>query len=184
MGPDELTELIERDYPRLVRALALSCGDRQVAEDAVQEALVRAWERLDRGDEIRSLVGWIAVVAMNETRTVFRRSATERRAVARLEAQLATRPGIGAADASTDAAPVRLAILGLPPRQREVVVLHHLLDIGVDDTAALLGVTPGAVKNALFNGRRQLLDRLGVADDDHHDHDDRASATTEGATDG
>ena len=180
MGPDELTELIERDYPRLVRALALSCGDRQVAEDAVQEALVRAWERLDRGDEIRSMVGWVAVVAMNETRTVFRRSATERRVVARLEAQLATRPGGGAADTSTDAAPVRLAILGLPPRQREVVVLHHLLDISVDDTAALLDVTPGAVKNALFNGRRQLLDRLGVDDDP----DERASATTEGATDG
>ena len=180
MGPDELTNLIAEAYPRLVRALTLSCGDRQVAEDATQEALVRAWERLERGEEIRSLVGWVAVVAMNETRTVFRRSAVERRAVARLEAQLATAPSPAAPDRATDAVPVRLAILSLPPRQREVVVLHHLLDTSVDDTASLLGISPGAVKNALFNARRQLLDRLGDGD---HDRPDPAVAAVEGAND-
>jgi DNA-directed RNA polymerase specialized sigma24 family protein len=101
--PDEFTELIARDYPRLVRALALSCGNRQVAEDAVQEALVRAWERVDRGEEIRSMVGWVAVVAMNETRTLFRRSATERRALLRLEAQLSTRTDAACTTCSTSA---------------------------------------------------------------------------------
>jgi RNA polymerase sigma-70 factor (ECF subfamily) len=180
VNADEFTDLIEGEYPRLVRALALSCGDRQVAEDAVQEALVRAWERLERGDQIRSMVGWVAVVAMNETRTVFRRSATERRAVARLEAQIGTRPGPGAADDAVDGASVRLAILSLPERQRAAVVLHHVLDISVDDTAELLGVTPGAVKNALFNGRRHLFDRLGVDDAQR----ERSNTPAEGVTDG
>ena len=47
MRVDEVAirEFLHTDYPRLVAAVALACGSRPAAEDAVQEALLRAWER-------------------------------------------------------------------------------------------------------------------------------------------
>ena len=79
-----IREFLRDDYPRLVNAVALLTGDLPAAEDAVQEALVRAWIRSDRGDVIDSLPAWVAVVAMNLTRSGWRRATAERRAGATL----------------------------------------------------------------------------------------------------
>ena len=70
-----IREFLRDDYPRLVNAVALLTGDLPSAEDAVQDALVRAWIRSDRGDIIDSLPAWVAVVAMNLTRSGWRRVA-------------------------------------------------------------------------------------------------------------
>jgi RNA polymerase sigma factor (sigma-70 family) len=160
------------DHPRLVRALTLACGDPQVAEDAVQEALVRACERMERGEEISSLTGWVAVVAMNEARSTFRRRAAERRARDKIErrvlhASSATADNtadtvVGSLDHDARAAALQLAILQLPTRQREVTVLHYYLHHDVRTIAELLDVTTGAVKNALFNARVSLATHLSV----------------------
>ncbi|HKZ76153.1 MAG TPA: hypothetical protein VJ259_05765, partial [Actinomycetota bacterium] len=50
-----IREFLYGDYPRLVAGVALVAGSRPAAEDAVQEALARAWERSERGEEIESL---------------------------------------------------------------------------------------------------------------------------------
>ena len=65
---DEFTirDFLVRHYPRVVAGLALTCDSRALAEDAVQEALVRAWERSERGEEIRSIDAWVSVVATKE----------------------------------------------------------------------------------------------------------------------
>ena len=54
---------LARDYPRVVNAVALASGSYPVAEDAVQEALVRAWMRSERGERLESLPAWVAAVA-------------------------------------------------------------------------------------------------------------------------
>jgi len=79
-----LREFLHTSYPRLVAAVALVCGSRAAAEDAVQEALLRAWERSEKGDEIRSLEGWVTTVALNLARSGLRRIRSERAARARL----------------------------------------------------------------------------------------------------
>ena len=48
------------DYARVVAAVTLASGSRAAAEDAVQEALVRAWTRTERGEQIESLAVWVA----------------------------------------------------------------------------------------------------------------------------
>jgi len=161
------------DYPRLVRALTLACGDPQVAEDAVQEALVRAWERVDRGEELTSLSGWVAVVAMNNSRATFRRRAAERRARDKIQQRVLDRAGsmsdrtgdtvVEALARDESAAALRVAVMTLPPRQREVTVLHYYLHHDLLTIATLLGVTTGAVKNALFNARATLAAHLSPA---------------------
>jgi RNA polymerase sigma-70 factor (ECF subfamily) len=170
LDSSEFAQLAAEEHPRLVRALTLACGDPHVAEDAVQDALVRAWERVDRGEPFTSLTGWIAVVAMNNTRTTFRRRAAEGRARGKLQQRVLHVAG-AAPDATADvvvdglarddaAAALQLAIIELPPRQREVTVLHYYLHHDVQSIAELLGITPGAVKNALFYARATLAKHL------------------------
>ena len=80
MRVDEVAirEFLHTSYPRLVAAVALTSGSRPAAEDAVQEALLRAWARSEKGDEIDSLEGWVTTVALNLARSGLRRIRSER----------------------------------------------------------------------------------------------------------
>ncbi len=80
----DFREFLAADYARLVAAVALVSGSRPAAEDAVQEALVRAWERTMKGEAIDSLGSWVATVALNVSRSGVRRKMAERRARHRL----------------------------------------------------------------------------------------------------
>src|SRR4029077_14477979 len=80
MDETELRQFLREDYPRLVGAVALVTGDLATAEDAVQEAIARAWERTERGQPIAALDRWVAAVAMNLSRSRLRHLRVERRA--------------------------------------------------------------------------------------------------------
>ena len=158
---DRIERFVERDYGRVVAAVALVCGDRSRAEDAVQEALAKAW--LQRS-HIDSLTAWVTRVALNDVRSRFRRLGAERRAYDRLSAQAGQDPLTVDQQAVFDR---RLldALAGLANRQRAAVVLHYLLDQSVDEVARTLGVHPGTVKTSLHRARaalRQALESEGV----------------------
>lgn len=160
LDADDFAAQVAGHYARLVRAVTVVCGDRGLAEDAVQEALVRAWERLDAGVTLRSLPDWVAVVAMNHTRSTFRRRSAEGRARERLAARPA--PGGDRSHEDVDgAAAVHALLAELPRRQREVAALHYVLDLDVATVADHLGLSDGAVKNALFHARARLRAAVG-----------------------
>lgn len=148
------------DYPRLVRSVALFCGDVDEAEDAVQEAMARLWERRERGEVIQSPVGWIAVVATNQTRSVARREARRKRHLSMVRFA----PAVDEMGRVDDVDAVRAAVLRLPRRQREVVILHYYLDHSIREASDLLGLSEGAVKNALHNARQHLARELRLTD--------------------
>src|SRR5438876_4446338 len=79
-----LREFVRTEYPPLVGAVALVSGSKAAAEDAVQEALARAWERSSRGQSIENLAAWVTTVSLNLARSGLRRIRAERRARARL----------------------------------------------------------------------------------------------------
>lgn len=158
------------DYPRVVAAVALVSGSRPAAEDAVQEALLRAWARSDRGERIDSLAAWTTTVALNLSRSGVRRSIAERKARRRV----ATGAGEATASPSADAIDIERALASLPRRQREVAVLRYLLDLGTHETAALLGISDGAVKSTLAKARLALGGALRLDEDEREDVNDRA----------
>ena len=158
-GAQEVEAVARTEYRSLVRAVALSCGSLPAAEDAVQEAFARAWERAARGEETRHLAGWVVTVALNQTRRVGRR---DRRGDALLRSSMPVGFGRGANPVDVDEfADLHDAVKALPVRQREVVVLHYLLGYPVAMIGELQGVSEGAVKNALFRARRSLAVALG-----------------------
>jgi DNA-directed RNA polymerase specialized sigma24 family protein len=81
---DRIRDFVDGEYTKVVATVALVCGSVATAEDSVQEALARAWERLDRGDGIDRLPAWDTTVALNLARSPMRRWRSERRARDRL----------------------------------------------------------------------------------------------------
>jgi RNA polymerase sigma-70 factor (ECF subfamily) len=131
------------------------CGSRAAAEDAVQEALARAWERSERGEHIESLKAWVTTVAVNLLRSGFRRLRAERRARAR--AGRADKPQL---TASEDLIDIRKALMALPRRQREATVLRYYLDMDVTEVAGAMGVSEGTAKTTLHRARRAMAREL------------------------
>jgi RNA polymerase sigma-70 factor, ECF subfamily len=154
------------EYPRLVAGLALACGSRAAAEDAVQEAMARAWERGERGERIESLKAWVTTVALNVTRSGFRRLRAERRARGRLGSgspshAIDSEGEVGTIAAVTDTIDVRRALALLSRRQRQATVLRYYLDMDVAEVAAAMRISEGAAKTTLFRARGALASALG-----------------------
>ena len=156
---DDVTirDFLGSTYPRLVAAVALIGGNRESAEDAVQEALARAWERANRGEQIDSLPAWVTSVAMNLSKSRLRRGRAESRARERIGAGVPGSIG-GATEFGVD---LDRALAALPRRQREVVVLHYYLGFDVREVAKSLGVSQGTVKTSLFRARQSIAAALG-----------------------
>lgn len=137
----EFTAFAVARTPALYRSAWLLCGDRHTAEDLVQETLAKvygAWRRS------------IENPAAYAQTTLVRTFVSGRRRRSSSELAYADLPDAPGADPSSGA-DLRLALqdaLGeLAPVDRAVVVLRYLEDLPVDEVAARLGLSPGAVKN-------------------------------------
>ncbi|HYZ12453.1 MAG TPA: sigma-70 family RNA polymerase sigma factor [Actinomycetota bacterium] len=161
MRVDEITirEFLHASYPRLVAAVALTSGSRPAAEDAVQEALLRAWERSERGDSIESLNAWVTTVALNLARSGLRRLIAERKAGSRLQSVA------GADLIDSERVDIERALAKLSRRQREAVVCRYYLGMETKEIAKVLKVSEGTVKSTLFRARGALAVSLGVDED-------------------
>ena len=161
---EELAQFVAGEYPGLVAALSLVCGERSAAEDAVQEALARAVVAQRRG-EINSLSAWVRVVALNQLRNRWRSRSREQKATQLLrDIQVPSGPD----DALEDSMDLVAALASLSRRQREAVALHYRLGLSVAETAQAMRVSGGTVKTLLSRARATL----GVALRDEESHGD------------
>jgi RNA polymerase sigma-70 factor, ECF subfamily len=166
-----IAEFLVRDYSRVVNAVAFAGFGFDQAEDAVQEAVVRAWMRAERGETIRRLDAWVTVTAWNLSRSGLRRLGAEHRARERLAAGLFD---ARSSPASDDAVDIARAMAVLPRRQREVAVLRYQLQLTTKETAAALDISEGTVKRALADAREVLRRLLEVQEQDQSEVRDDA----------
>jgi RNA polymerase sigma-70 factor (ECF subfamily) len=154
---DGFDAFYQDSYARLVRQLWAVTGSRQDAEDVVQEAFVRAAARWGRVGAYELPEAWVRRVAirlaLNELRRV-RRGLT---ALLRLRPAHQDGP-------SEDRPALIVALRDLPLRYRQVLVLHYLADLPVQQIAAELGLPQGTVTTWLARGRLALIQRLGTSD--------------------
>ncbi|MBU2663635.1 SigE family RNA polymerase sigma factor [Actinoplanes bogorensis] len=140
---------------RVVLYLYAGCGDRAEAQDVAQEAFARAWQHWPRVSGYDDPEGWVRSVAW---RLMLNRWRSMRR-------WLAARSRLGPPDETTrspseDRVAVVAALQRLPKAQRQVIALHYLLDMAVNDIAASTGVPAGTVKVQLSRARATLAHLL------------------------
>jgi RNA polymerase sigma-70 factor (ECF subfamily) len=165
-GSEQLRELYVGSAARLVGVLAVASGDVREAEDVVQEAFVRLLTRWPVVRHYDDPEAWVRSVAFRLLSNRRRKAGNSARALLRLDRlQAATAP-------TGDRLDVVAALALLPLVQRQVVVLHHLVDLSVEQVAAELHIPIGTVKSRLSRARAALAahleDRaapLGMSDD-------------------
>ena len=135
---------------RLALQVAGFTGDAAEALDHVQEAFIQAWARWDKVSGYDDPEAWVRRVACNRAVSRWRRA---RRVVLR-----ATQDEQLHLDPEQHAVIDALALLG--PREREAIVLHHLVGYSVEEVAEQLRVPSGTVKSWLSRGRARLAELL------------------------
>ena len=148
----DLEALYRAHWPRACRAAYLVVHDADAAEDIAQEAFLAAVRTLDRFDRRRPFGPWLHRIVVN--RAIDWARARKLRAEVELADVIAPGPG-----PPGDPALVR-ALAALPPDQRAVIVLRHLLEYTPGEIAELLDLPRGTVNSRLRRGLDELAGRL------------------------
>jgi RNA polymerase sigma-70 factor (sigma-E family) len=161
--PEELDEYVASRHRRLLRSAFLLCGDAHEADDLVQSTLVKVILARRRIDRIDSLDAYTR-------RTLYSTFISSRRRRWRSEqphGELPEQALAGPGDLELGVV-VRTALRRLPTRQRAVLVLRFWEDLGVAETAQVLGIGQGTVKSHTARALASLRQTLGaaVADED------------------
>jgi RNA polymerase sigma-70 factor (ECF subfamily) len=136
--------------PLVEQAFRLAYGmlhDREAAEDAAQEAAIRAWRKLNNLRPGTSMRPWFLGIVANQCRSTVR---SPWWSVLRLEVPPPTSTsGHGFEDSVASGEDMRVALRRLAPDHREVLILHYYLDLPLQEVAAIAGVPVGTVKSRI-----------------------------------
>jgi RNA polymerase sigma-70 factor, ECF subfamily len=153
-GGRSFEEFFAATYGRLVGLLYAFLHDRAQAEDAVQDAFASALLRWPALRGYHDPEAWVRRVAFRRAIDHQRRSVRRRRALLRLGPPSSLPP------VDADHLDLVRALRRLPLAQREVLVLHYVAELAVDQVAADLRLPVGTVKSRLARGRAALANQL------------------------
>lgn len=159
MTEEEFDAFYLASFGRLVGQIYAMCGNVAEAQDCVQEAFVRAWDKRRQIDADQAPEAWVRTVAYRLAVSRWRRA---RRALAPPDRARSAPP-----PAEPDVTRVALAraLQQLPADQRRAIVLYHLCDLPVNEVAAEVGVPAGTVKARLSRGRATLATLLSDSEE-------------------
>jgi RNA polymerase sigma-70 factor, ECF subfamily len=143
---EAFAELFRRHWPRAHRAAWLVVHDATAAEDVAQEAFLAAVRSLDRFDRRRPFGPWLHRIVVNRA-IDYARARELRREVADLGVEIAA---VDRSQAPSE--DVLAALAALPPDQRAVIVMRHLLGFTPGEIASALGLPRGTVNSRLRRG--------------------------------
>ena len=158
--PVSFEAFFDAERLRLLRALYLLTGNREEAEEVLQESFIAVWERWERVGSMDDPTGYLYRTAMNRYRSRLRRAG---RAARRAIGQAHGRDGFADADERAD---VARALAGLSPRRREAIVLTELLGYSSVEAGRAMGVADATVRRLAQDGRDQLRQALTDGNDD------------------
>lgn len=167
MDAEEFDNFYTASFNRLVGQVYAMIGDRDEAQECVQEAFVRAWSHRRRLEKAYAPEAWVRTTAYRLAVSRWRRTVRARR-----DPDRALQPRQDTAAASPDHVALVAALRELPEAQRRTIVLHHVCDLPVAAVAVEMGVAEGTVKARLSRGRAALMSLL----------DDSGSGLAEGAS--
>jgi RNA polymerase sigma-70 factor (ECF subfamily) len=129
------------------------CGQDALAQDLVQETLLRAWKNLDALREAEAAKPWLLTILRREHARLHERRSFD---TTELDDELAEDAAWASPERHGDAAQLREAMHKLPHRYREPLLLQVLGGLSCEEISAELGQQPGAVMTQLFRARQKL----------------------------
>jgi RNA polymerase sigma-70 factor (ECF subfamily) len=151
--------MFEAHGPMVLALCNVLLRDRQEAEDALQQTFLSGYRSMLEGTVPEEPAAWLAVIARNECVSRLRRRAPE--SVSLRDDDLGTTEDIAElVERRTEMAALSEAIAGLPPAQRQAVILRDFHGLSYREVSAALGVTRPAVESLLFRSRKRLQNRL------------------------
>ena len=169
---DAFAELVRASVARLDTAARLILRDNELARDAVQEGLFRAWRDLRSLRDPDRFDAWVYRLTVNACLDQMRRRRRRPIEVEILEILEPTIPDL--ADAIAERALVDDVMRKLDERGRSIIVLHYFLDLPIREVAACLGIPTGTAKSRL----NHALATLRSGEDDSLPADTLASGRT------
>lgn len=133
------------------------CRDRYLADDVVQETMLRAFRGLDSLQDERMVKTWLLTIARREHARVYERKRLETRNIDDLTHAEAA---FIATDDDTDVDDMRRAIAQLDEDYREPLVLQVVMGLTTEEIARTMGIRQGAVLTRLHRARRKLIERI------------------------
>jgi RNA polymerase sigma-70 factor, ECF subfamily len=160
-GDKEQFALLVKRYERLVLSITLrATRDRSAAEDAAQDAFVKAYLHLDAYNPEYRFSTWISRIAQNTCTDMFRRN----RELAGLdEAEGMADPGPSPEDALLEreqAKALSAMVSSLDEMYREPLMMYHASGLQYGEISERLGIPMSMVKNRIFRARRMLRARI------------------------
>jgi RNA polymerase sigma-70 factor (ECF subfamily) len=157
---EQLARLLESFRPDLMRFAFWLARDRAVAEDVVQETMLRAWRARTELRNSAALRPWLLTIVRRENARLHER---KRLPTVDLDEVVASQDiGLALNDAGPEIADLRRAILALPDEYREPIVLQVLGGFSTGEIAKELGLTVPAVLTRLFRARNKLREMYGL----------------------
>lgn len=149
--------LIAGLYPDMYRFAAWLSRDPEVAQEVVQEALLRAWKSLDALKDDGAAKHWLLTIVRRENARFFERKRLE---TVDIDSLTPAQSAMLAEDEHPEIREVREAIFRLEDDYREPLVLQVLLGHSTKEIAELMGLNQGAVLTRLHRARHKLRDEL------------------------
>jgi RNA polymerase sigma-70 factor, ECF subfamily len=159
-APAAVTQLFESLRPDLLRFAHWLARDRVIAEDIVQESLLRAWRSRDALKDSGAARAWLLTIVRREHARLYERKRLE---LVPLEDVLETQASPRLAEPDGDLFTLRHAIMRLPLEYREPLVLQIVGGFSTEEIARELALSPTAVLTRLFRARNKLRVICGTA---------------------
>jgi len=160
-GETAFARLCEELRPDLYRFAFWLARDRQVAEDVVQEALLRAWRSRDSLGDTEAAKPWLLTIVRREHARLYERKRFETVPVDELVS--GESPELAVVE-QREVLDMRRAIFALEADYREPLVMQVLMGLTTGEIAGELGLTQGAVLTRLFRARQKLRKAMGLAE--------------------
>jgi RNA polymerase sigma-70 factor, ECF subfamily len=136
------------------------CGQEALAQDLVQETMLRAWKNLDSLRDAAAAKPWLLTILRREHARLYERKRLD---LVEIDDNVAENAAWADPERQGRTAEIRRAMWKLPKKYREPLLLQTLGGFSCEEIAAELGVKPGAVMTQLFRARQQLK---ALLDDD------------------
>ena len=151
-----VTALYQAHALGMIRLAHIMLGDRQSAEDVVQEAFCGLYRRWSHLADPASAVHYVRSAVLNHCRSVLRRRTTSQAPRGMASHSEPVRSAESAVLTREERDEIMRAVRRLPPRQREALVLRFYLDLSAEESAITMGISPSSVRSAIARGLASL----------------------------